>query len=87
MGPPGTGKTLLARAIAGEADVPFFTISGSDFVEMFVGVVERATKEVVLFSRAERGKQSSEIRLKINDPSHRCGKVSHSFVCFCSWLR
>jgi len=38
MGPPGTGKTLLARAIAGEADVPFFTISGSDFVEMFVGV-------------------------------------------------
>jgi cell division protease FtsH len=38
MGPPGTGKTLLAKAIAGEADVPFFTISGSDFVEMFVGV-------------------------------------------------
>ncbi len=38
MGPPGTGKTLLARAIAGEAQVPFFTISGSDFVEMFVGV-------------------------------------------------
>ena len=37
-GPPGTGKTLLARAIAGEANVPFFTISGSDFVEMFVGV-------------------------------------------------
>jgi cell division protease FtsH len=38
MGPPGTGKTLLARAIAGEAEVPFFNISGSDFVEMFVGV-------------------------------------------------
>ena len=38
IGPPGTGKTLLARAIAGEANVPFFTISGSDFVEMFVGV-------------------------------------------------
>jgi len=38
IGPPGTGKTLLARAIAGEAEVPFFTISGSDFVEMFVGV-------------------------------------------------
>ncbi|MBL6723234.1 MAG: ATP-dependent metallopeptidase FtsH/Yme1/Tma family protein, partial [Candidatus Margulisbacteria bacterium] len=38
MGPPGTGKTLLAKAIAGEADVPFFSLSGSDFVEMFVGV-------------------------------------------------
>ena len=37
-GSPGTGKTLLAKAIAGEAKVPFFTISGSDFVEMFVGV-------------------------------------------------
>ena len=38
VGPPGTGKTLIARAVAGEANVPFFTISGSDFVEMFVGV-------------------------------------------------
>ena len=38
MGPPGTGKTLLARAVAGEAEVPFYSISGSDFVEMFVGV-------------------------------------------------
>ncbi len=38
MGPPGTGKTLLAKAVAGEAGVPFFSISGSDFVEMFVGV-------------------------------------------------
>jgi cell division protease FtsH len=38
VGPPGTGKTLLARSIAGEADVPFFSIAGSEFVEMFVGV-------------------------------------------------
>ena len=42
-GPPGTGKTLLAKATAGEAAVPFFTISGSDFVEMFVGVGARKT--------------------------------------------
>jgi AFG3 family protein len=38
VGPPGTGKTLLAKATAGEANVPFFSISGSDFIEMFVGV-------------------------------------------------
>ena len=38
VGPPGTGKTLLAKAVAGEAQVPFFSLSGSDFVEMFVGV-------------------------------------------------
>ncbi|QMU56372.1 MAG: ATP-dependent zinc metalloprotease FtsH [Candidatus Mycalebacterium zealandia] len=52
VGPPGTGKTLLARAIAGEADVPFFLISGSDFVEMFVGVGASRVRD--LFSQAKK---------------------------------
>jgi cell division protease FtsH len=51
VGPPGTGKTLLARAVAGEADVPFFSLSGSDFVEMFVGVGAARVRD--LFSQAE----------------------------------
>jgi cell division protease FtsH len=51
-GPPGTGKTLLARAVAGEADVPFFSISGSDFVEMFVGVGASRVRD--LFERAKQ---------------------------------
>ncbi len=52
IGPPGTGKTLLARAIAGEADVPFFTIAGSDFVEMFVGVGASRVRD--LFDNAKK---------------------------------
>jgi cell division protease FtsH len=52
MGPPGTGKTLLARAIAGEAGVPFYTISGSDFVEMFVGVGASRVRD--LFEQAKK---------------------------------
>ena len=52
VGPPGTGKTLLARAVAGEADVPFFSISGSEFVEMFVGVGASRVRD--LFTRAKR---------------------------------
>ena len=51
VGPPGTGKTLLARAVAGEADVPFFSISGSDFVEMFVGVGASRVRD--LFEQAK----------------------------------
>ncbi len=52
VGPPGTGKTLLARAIAGEADAPFFTISGSDFVEMFVGVGASRVRD--MFDQAKK---------------------------------
>lgn len=52
VGPPGTGKTLLAKAIAGEAKVPFFTISGSDFVEMFVGVGASRVRD--MFERAKK---------------------------------
>ena len=52
VGPPGTGKTLLARAIAGEAKVPFFTISGSDFVEMFVGVGASRVRD--MFDQAKK---------------------------------
>ena len=54
IGPPGTGKTLLAKAIAGEADVPFFTISGSDFVEMFVGVGASRVRDMF-----EQGKKNA----------------------------
>ena len=58
VGPPGTGKTLLARAIAGEANVPFFTISGSDFVEMFVGVGASRVRDMF-----EQGKKLSLIHI------------------------
>ena len=56
MGPPGTGKTLLARAVAGEANVPFFSISGSDFVEMFVGVGASRVRD--LFEQAKKNAPS-----------------------------
>ena len=52
MGAPGTGKTLLAKAVAGEAKVPFFTISGSDFVEMFVGVGASRVRD--MFEQAKK---------------------------------
>ncbi len=56
MGPPGTGKTLLARAVAGEADVPFFSITGSDFMEMFVGVGAKRVRQ--LFEDAKKNAPS-----------------------------
>ena len=57
MGPPGTGKTLLAKAVAGEADVPFFSISGSDCVEMFVGVGAARVRD--LFEQGKRAAKAS----------------------------
>ncbi len=62
MGPPGTGKTLLARAIAGEAGVPFFTIAGSDFVEMFVGVGASRVRDLF-----EQGKKNAPCIIFIDE--------------------
>jgi len=62
IGPPGTGKTLLARAIAGEANVPFFTISGSDFVEMFVGVGASRVRDLF-----EQGKKNAPCIIFIDE--------------------
>lgn len=62
VGPPGTGKTLLAKSIAGEADVPFFTISGSDFVEMFVGVGASRVRDLF-----EQGKKSAPCIIFIDE--------------------
>ena len=62
MGPPGTGKTLLAKAIAGEADVPFFSISGSDFVEMFVGVGASRVRDMF-----EQGKKNAPCIIFIDE--------------------
>src|SRR3569833_1500187 len=62
IGPPGTGKTLLARAIAGEAGVPFFTISGSDFVEMFVGVGASRVRDMFEQAKKTRLASSSSTR-------------------------
>jgi len=62
VGPPGTGKTLLARAVAGEANVPFFSISGSDFVEMFVGVGASRVRDLF-----EQGKKNAPCIIFIDE--------------------
>ncbi|MDP3072468.1 MAG: ATP-dependent zinc metalloprotease FtsH [Opitutaceae bacterium] len=62
VGPPGTGKTLLAKAVAGEADVPFFSISGSDFVEMFVGVGASRVRDMF-----EQGRKSAPCLIFIDE--------------------
>ena len=63
VGPPGTGKTLLARAVAGEAGAPFFSISGSDFVEMFVGVGASRVRD--LFENAKRMHHVLSLSMKL----------------------
>ncbi len=62
VGPPGTGKTLLAKSIAGEAKVPFFSISGSDFVEMFVGVGAARVRD--MFENAKKNAPASSSSTK-----------------------
>ena len=61
-GPPGTGKTLLARAVAGEAGVPFYSISGSDFVEMFVGVGASRVRDLFEQAKENAPRSSSSTR-------------------------
>src|SRR5690606_37258277 len=74
VGPPGTGKTLLARAVAGEAKVPFFSLSGSDFVEMFVGVGASRVRD--LFKQAKEKAPSIIFIDEIDDIGRSRGKNS-----------
>lgn len=62
MGPPGTGKTLLAKAVAGEAGVPFFSLAGSDFVEMFIGVGASRVRD--LFKEAQKWHHVSSLSMR-----------------------
>ena len=79
MGPPGTGKTLLAKAVAGEANVPFFSISGSDFVEMFVGVGASRVRD--LFEQAKRSaKQSGRGAIIFIDEIDAVGRLRFSGI-------
>jgi len=63
VGPPGTGKTLLAKAVAGEANVPFFSLAGSDFVEMFVGVGASRVRD--LFKDAQKQAPISYLLMRL----------------------
>ncbi len=76
VGPPGTGKTLLAKAIAGEAKVPFFTISGSDFVEMFVGVGASRVRDMF-----EQAKKAAPCIIFIDE----IDAVGRQAWCWCRW--
>ena len=79
IGPPGTGKTLLARAVAGEAEVPFFSISGSDFVEMFVGVGASRVRD--LFEQARHaGKLSAKGCIIFIDEIDAVGRLRFSGI-------
>ena len=76
MGPPGTGKTLLAKAVAGEAEVPFYSISGSDFVEMFVGVGAARVRD--LFEQGKKAaKQSGRGAIIFIDEIDAIGRQRH----------
>ena len=65
FGPPGTGKTLLARAVAGEAGVPFYSISASEFIEMFVGVGASRVRDMFLKARASKATTTSSGKSKL----------------------
>ena len=82
VGPPGTGKTLLAKAVAGEADVPFFSLSGSDFVEMFVGVGAARVRD--LFKQAKAKAPCIIFIDEIDSIAPKREKVRHSRPIFYS---
>ena len=83
VGPPGTGKTLIARAVAGEANVPFFTISGSDFVEMFVGVGASRVRD--MFEQAKKNAPCIIFIDEIDAGAAMTGASKRSTNCWSRW--